>query len=386
MEKQNQIHTRSYYDVIIVGGGLAGLTSAIHLSTRGINVVLIEKNDYPKHKVCGEYVSNEVLPYLEQLGIQPEKLGAVSIDQFEMSTQKGKLLQSNLPLGGFGISRYSFDLAMANLAKSKGARIIHDTVTEVDFQNDKFHIQTRSSGQFTSKLAIGAFGKRSILDKKLNRRFIKSRSPYLAIKLHADGKFQDNLVALHNFSGGYCGVSMVEKQKINLCYITDYKSFAKYRNINEFQEKVLFKNKHLKRIWMKITPVFQEPITISQISFAPKAPVENHMLMCGDTAGLIHPLCGNGMSMAIRSAQFASKLVIQFQDGEIPSRKSLENKYAKAWKHEFQIRLRVGTIIAYLLKFEWLTEHLATLVNVFPSLLPKIITMTHGKRMVKETI
>ena len=268
----------------------------------------------------------------------------------------------------------------------KGARIIHDTVTEVDFQNDKFHIQTRSSGQFTSKLAIGAFGKRSILDKKLNRRFIQSRSPYLAIKLHAKGKFQDNLVALHNFSGGYCGVSMVEKQKINLCYITDYKSFAKYRNINEFQEKVLFKNKHLKRIWMKITPVFQEPITISQISFAPKAPVENHMLMCGDTAGLIHPLCGNGMSMAIRSAQFASKLVIQFQDGEIPSRKSLENKYAKAWKHEFQIRLRVGTIIAYLLTFDWLTEYLATLVNVFPSLLPKIITMTHGKRMVKETI
>lgn len=386
MKKQDQIHTHSHYDVIIVGGGLAGLTSAIHLSAKGISVVLIEKNDYPKHKVCGEYVSNEVLPYLEQLGIQPENLGAVSIDQFEMSTQKGKLLQSNLPLGGFGISRYSFDLAMAELAKLKGARIIHDVVTKVNFQNEKFHVQTRSGRQFTSKLAIGAFGKRSILDKKLDRRFIKSRSPYLAVKWHADGQFQDNLVALHNFSGGYCGVSMVENQTINLCYITDYKSFTKYGNIKEFQQEVLFKNTHLKRIWTNINPIFKEPITISQISFAAKPPVENHMLMCGDTAGLIHPLCGNGMSMAIRSAQFASSLIIKYLDGEITSRKSLEENYTKVWKNEFHTRLRVGSVIAYLLKFDWLTERLATLISTFPSLLPKIISMTHGKLMVKERI
>ena len=56
-------------DVIIIGGGLAGLTNAIHLSKLGKKVLLIEKNEYPKHKVCGEYISNEVLPYLEFLGL-----------------------------------------------------------------------------------------------------------------------------------------------------------------------------------------------------------------------------------------------------------------------------------------------------------------------------
>ena len=382
MKNQDLLHTKSIYDVIVIGGGLAGLTNAIHLSGKGIKVLVIEKNSYPKHKVCGEYVSNEVLPYLEALGIHPKNLGAVFIDQFEMSTQKGKLLKSKLPLGGFGISRYAFDLELAEKAKSNGADIIQDVVTGIEFADEKFCVQTRSNRQFVSKIAIGAFGKRSFLDKKLNRKFIKNRSPYLAVKMHAEGSFQDNLVALHNFNGGYCGVSMVENKTINLCYITNSRSFRKFRNIDEFQQKVLYRNKHLKKIFANVRPVFKDPITISQISFAPKLPVENHLLMCGDTAGLIHPLCGNGMGMAIRSAQFASKLIIKFFNGELKDRKSLESMYAKAWKKEFHTRLKVGGIIANLIKHEWLTEHLAIFIRAFPSLLPRIISLTHGKTMV----
>lgn len=64
------------FDVIIIGGGLAGLTSAIYLSKHKISVLIIEKNTYPKHKVCGEYVSNEVLPFLRFLDIDPILLGA----------------------------------------------------------------------------------------------------------------------------------------------------------------------------------------------------------------------------------------------------------------------------------------------------------------------
>ena len=87
------------YDVAIIGGGLAGLTSALHLSKCNKRVLLIEKNEYPKHKVCGEYISNEVLPYLNSLGIDPVKEGAKEIDQLELSTVKSKTIRGELPLG-----------------------------------------------------------------------------------------------------------------------------------------------------------------------------------------------------------------------------------------------------------------------------------------------
>ena len=104
---------KSYYDIIIVGAGLAGLSSAIHLSKFKVNVLLIEKSRLPKHKVCGEYISNEVLPYLEYLGFNPFELGAKKIDKFELSTSKNKTTHCSLPLGGFGVSRYKIDKALA---------------------------------------------------------------------------------------------------------------------------------------------------------------------------------------------------------------------------------------------------------------------------------
>jgi flavin-dependent dehydrogenase len=79
------------FDVIIIGGGLAGLCNAIHLSKFGKEVLLIERNEYPKHKVCGEYISNEVLPYLQFLDFNPFHFGAVKINSFQLSTTKSNL-------------------------------------------------------------------------------------------------------------------------------------------------------------------------------------------------------------------------------------------------------------------------------------------------------
>ena len=95
--------------IVIIGGGLAGLTSAIHLAKMQIPVTLIEKETYPKHKVCGEYISNEVVPYLDFLGIKLKDLDIVGISQLQISTKNGKLIKSKLPLGGFGVSRYRLD-------------------------------------------------------------------------------------------------------------------------------------------------------------------------------------------------------------------------------------------------------------------------------------
>jgi len=369
------------FDVIIIGGGLAGLSSAIHLSKEDIRVLVIEKNTYPKHKVCGEYISNEVLPYMQYLEIDVFKLGAEKINKFELSTPKSNLIKATLPMGGFGISRYTLDNTLAKKAIQNGVEIIQDTVIDIQFLNNVFSVQTKNK-KFDSKIVIGAFGKRSSLDIKLDRSFIKQKSPFLAVKTHVKGDFPKDLVALHNFKGGYCGVSKVENDIINLCYITNFEAFKTFKDIDEFQQEIVFKNNYLKSIFKNSKPVFETPLTISQISFSNKNPIENHIIMCGDTAGMIHPLCGNGMSMAIRSAQMASQLIINYLQGKIESRLALEKAYQKSWNQEFRNRLRVGHFAANIFSKNQLSEMLIPIIKQIPCLLPKIIKLTHGKPMV----
>ncbi|MEO6348944.1 MAG: NAD(P)/FAD-dependent oxidoreductase [Aquaticitalea sp.] len=374
-------HPATIFDVLIIGGGLAGLSAAIHLRKHNFRVLVVEKNEYPKHKVCGEYISNEVLPYLNYLGVDVFALGAKQITKFEVSSAKSKRIKADLPLGGFGISRYALDYALYSTAKENGVLVVQDAVMDVQFLKDEFTVETKENRTYKSKIVVGAYGKRTNLDVKLNRNFIKNKSPYLAVKTHVKGNFPEDLVALHNFEGGYCGVSKVEDNSINLCYITDFEVFKKYKNIDEFQQNVLFKNTNLKNIFENSTPVFESPLTISQISFDTKSSVENHIIMCGDSAGMIHPLCGNGMSMAIRSAQLASELIIEYLQKKITSRKSLEKSYKKAWGKAFKNRLSIGHMVANLFKNSKLAEISLWVLKKIPFLVPQIIKRTHGKPM-----
>ena len=363
--------------VVIVGGGLAGLASGIHLARAGVPVTIIEKSRFPKHKVCGEYISNEVLPYLKWLDADVSVLNPVTINRFEFSTISGKSVGAHLPLGGFGISRYALDNFLYEKALENGCIIKHDTVTDVSFDGDTFSV--RSSGAvLKASIVLGAYGKRSNLDQMMSRTFFSKKSPWLAVKGHYKGHFPGNLVALHNFPGGYCGISCVEDNLINICYLADYETFRQHKNIEEYQAAVLCVNPHLKKIFSSITPVFEQPLAISQVSFESKATVENHILMIGDTAGLIHPLCGNGMAMAINSAAICSELVLDYLAGRM-SRAQMEERYRKSWKSRFSRRMQAGRILAGALRKPRVTKALMHAVTLFPALLTAMIKQTQGK-------
>ncbi len=370
----------AYYDVICVGGGLSGLTAAIHLSKKGYKILVLEKSQFPKHKVCGEYVSNEVLPYLKSLGFNPFEHGAQNISEFELTTVNNKTITTKLPLGGFGLSRYTMDYELMVLAKKLGAKVEKNTVVEINFIEEEFTIVTKSKFKYKCKCVIGAFGKRSNIDVSLKRKFIQKHSPYLAVKLHMKGGFNKDKVALHNFQGGYCGVSKVEDDIINVCYISSYKRFKTYKNLEQFKEVILFKNEALKELIQNSKPQFEKPLTISQISFEIKTPVEDHIIMCGDSAGMIHPLCGNGMAMAIRSAKIASEHIIEYLEGRM-TRLVMEERYKNAWEKTFRLRLKTGRIIDYLFRQSWLTPPVLFLLRTWPTALIKLIKLTHGKPM-----
>lgn len=371
----------SKVEVLIIGAGLSGLTAALHFLKSGIPVTLVEKLSYPHHKVCGEYLSNEVLPYLEWLDLDLSLLAPVAIQQFNFSTQDGQLLESPLPLGGIGISRYSLDHYLFQQAESRGCQMIHDTVLDIHFQEELNLFSVKLAGQqmITAKIVIGAYGKRDALDQKLSRNFIQKKSPWLAIKAHYEGELPDHLVAIHNFEGGYCGVSKVENNRINICYLVDYTSFKKYKSIPEHRLQVLYKNPHLRKIFDSVRPVFDQPITIGQISFEKKSIVENHILMIGDTAGLIHPFCGNGMAMAIHSAKLCATSVIDSLKKEKLSRGSLERQYRRLWNQHFLSRITAGKIMSGILRKKQLTSKFMRILIKYPFLLSMMIKQTHGK-------
>ncbi|MGL2964147.1 NAD(P)/FAD-dependent oxidoreductase [Flavobacterium sp. RSB2_4_14] len=369
-------------EVIIIGGGLAGLTAAIHLRKLDIPVTLIEKNSYPKHKVCGEYISNEVLPYLNWLNISISALQPTKINKLQFSTISGKTIHTTLPLGGFGISRYTLDNYLYIKALKNGVTVLQDAVTNIHFDNNTFAITTADGTIIKATLVIGAFGKRSNIDIQLNRDFIHHKSPWLAIKAHYEGNFPNDVVGLHNFNGGYCGVSKVEDNKINICYLASFESFKVYKSSSEYQENVLEQNPHLKTIFQNSKLLFEKPLTISQISFEQKQPVEQHILMIGDTAGLIHPLCGNGMAMAIHSAKIVSEVIADFSNGKIKTRAAMEETYTKQWNKTFSTRLKTGRLLANILLQPKLSEFLYRIIIIAPFLLTRIIKKTHGKPII----
>ena len=365
--------------VVIIGGGLSGLITSLQLVRAGISVEVFEKKTYPFHRVCGEYISLETQSFLKSLSIYPGKFNPPQIKRLQLTSVNGKSVTLPLDLGGFGISRYSFDQFLFERALSEGV-IFHQSaeVERVSFNEDKFELLA-SGKEFKADIVIGSFGKRSKLDVQLKRSFIKKSSPYLGVKYHILTEHPQDLIALHNFKGGYCGISNVEDGKTNLCYLSHNDNLKKHHSVKEMEEQILFRNPFLKSIFQNSTFLFEKPETINEISFETKMPVEDHILMAGDAAGMITPLCGNGMAMAIHASKILSELVIKYCKEKNYERAQLENDYQKAWINQFGQRLWTGRQIQRLFGNEWISNLAVNLALYAKPIANFLISKTHGK-------
>ncbi|MCC9138765.1 NAD(P)/FAD-dependent oxidoreductase [Pontibacter silvestris] len=366
-------------NVVIVGGGLAGLVSAIGLAQAGLSVTLVEKKGYPFHKVCGEYISNEVLPYLQCLGADVASLHPAHISNLLLSSPSGKSLSAKLDLGGFGLSRYTFDNYLYQIAQEKGVTFkLQTTVQDVLFADDVFEVKLSGGESLNAYVVLGAYGKRTNLDRKLNRSFFSSRSPYIGVKYHVQLDFPKDLIALHNFKDGYAGISAIENDCYCLCYLTTRRNLRLHGTIPAMEEAVLHQNPHLRRVFKEADFLYNQPEVINEISFATKTCIENHMLMCGDAAGMVAPLCGNGMAMAIHSGKLATEQVTNyFNNGR--NRQLLEQGYTQAWQQQFQNRLRIGRTVQHLFGSSVLSEMAVSTLKYIPAAIQLLMRQTHGQ-------
>jgi flavin-dependent dehydrogenase len=362
--------------IVVIGGGLAGLVSAILLVKRGKNVLLIEKKNYPFHRVCGEYISNEVLGFMRRESIYPD-IEVPIITQFEFSDTAGGTARIPLGLGGFGISRYVLDDWLYQQALNLGVDVrTGNQVSGIYFDQgtDQFVLSLSDLSTIECEFVIGAFGKRSKLDMVLNRPFVRHRSPFIGVKYHIETDFVRDTVGLYNFEGGYCGINAVEDGKFNLCYLASRNHLRHFGSIEEMEQQILWRNPVLERLFRDSTFLFDKPEVINEINFEAKAPVEQHLLMAGDAAGLITPLCGNGMAMAIRSGKFAAEAILSGK-----TRQEVESHYRLAWNAEFRQRLWVGRKVQGLFGAKGASILARNIIQHVPFLARQIIKRTHGK-------
>ena len=128
---------------------------------------------------------------------------------------------------------------------------------------------------------------------------------------------------------------------------------------------------------MKVSLCLIFPVTIAQINFHQKAQVENHVLFLGDAAGMITPLCGNGMSIALHTARIGAELIGQFLQGSI-DRPALEAMYAEKWHQHFAGRLRTGRLLQRFFGSERLSNMFVSAFKMAPFLAAPLIRKTHG--------
>ena len=373
------------YDCAIIGGGVAGLTLALQLAQAGRRVVLFEKETYPFHRVCGEYISMENYDFLCRIGVPLAEMDLPRMTRFTVSSPSGVALHHPLDIGGIGITRYVLDQLLARLAAQHGALVLEGTrVTDVVFAGDEFALSTAGGDTYRARVACGAWGKHANLDSKLHRAYLepsRHARQFVAVKRHLENvDFPEAMVEMHNFRDGYCGLSPVPGGLTNCSYISDVRNLRAHGNsVAEMERQVLMQNPLLRPYLQEAQRAGHAPIVISQITFRERSTVDAHVLLLGDAAGTIAPLAGNGMSMGMNASFLLHGLLEEFLAGRI-SRPELEERYTHAWRRLLRLRIAAGRLIHQFFGHAGLTTLAIQALKRLPGLTTQVLKLTHGQR------
>jgi flavin-dependent dehydrogenase len=335
------------YDALIIGGGLAGATAAFHLARSGLEVLVVESGTYPRHKLCGEFLSVEVHDLLAEMGLADRVLqqGARQIRRLRMTTTGTHVFEADLPGTGIGVSRYLLDPILLEAARLRGAEVRTGTeVRSVSGSLDRGFSAETTSGEFRARVVIGAFGRAS----KLSRQPGKARggpSPWVAFKAHYSGPDLGDSIELHAFSGGYCGMSAVEGGRTNVCWIAHRRALQRGGGRPEGMiSSVLAENRWLASRLESMAREHERFIAVSGLQFSFRDAFQDDVCLVGDAAGMIAPVCGDGMAMAIRSGSMAATHMSDLIRKRI-SPDGARRSYEYAWRRAFGVRMVLGRML-----------------------------------------
>ncbi|MBA3603974.1 MAG: FAD-dependent monooxygenase [Parachlamydiaceae bacterium] len=290
--------------VVIIGGGLAGLCAAIELCRIGIYPILIEAGSYPAHKVCGEFLSPESLPWLQKLNIHPTTINEI----FLGIDSKNVIFKLPKPAGS--LSHFILDAALADKASKMGTQVrSHVKVTNLrpKQQASEFHVIELSTGETLHAHSI------LVATGRLPSLYIPPKSfKYMGIKAHFEGIELNQALKMFSFKEAYMGLSPIENEKTNLACLASMRAVERAGSPDLLMKQLVDSNSHLKELISRGKNVFGEWMTAKIPFFGFKStPDWLDAYFIGDAAISLPPACGGGLSLAInsgiKSAGFVAK-------------------------------------------------------------------------------
>ena len=335
-------------EVAVVGAGPAGSTLAILLASRGVNVTLFDKEAFPRDKLCGEFLSYDALPILDPLGVLDaiDQAGAPRIERCRVIG--ARTYEFAFPHAARGVSRMFFDDLLVRTAAARGATIRTETVAELP----------------KATVVAGAWGRWGRFDQQLARSFVNVRDRNFGFKRHYRGEHTEGAIDLHSFARGYLGVNAVEGGITNICGLVHATRLAGHKGRwDAFIDQLRSEEPRLEELYARHEPAQENFLSSEPVIFRARSAVEGGVFMIGDASGVIDPLTGNGMAMAIQSALIVAPMILQLL--ESPSRRGeIENRYRQAHHDFFARRIAWSRRVAALLSRPRLLDAALSTVRV----------------------
>lgn len=346
-------------DVAIVGAGPAGATLATLLARRGHSVVLLDRDRFPRDKVCGEFLSYDSLPLLEDLGIMRtlDAKGVARIDRCRVVGRR-TTFEFAFPAPARGVSRRLLDATLVDAARAANATVLEEDAV-VDLTR---RTVSTGSGEIRARVVAGAWGRWGRFDTKFDRAFVRDRSHRnFGFKRHyrrvETTPGDESVVQLYAFDRGYLGVNDVEGGAVNICGLVHVDRLAALRGRwPAFVDQIRSEETQLERMYERHAPDQEHFLSSDPVIFRPRAPVLEGLFLVGDASGVIDPLTGNGMSMAIQSAFLAAPFIERALASN--DRGTIEREYAAAHQRLFASRIRWSRSVSRLLTRPRLLENL----------------------------
>lgn len=336
----------SKYDLIVIGGGPAGTAAAIVASRKGKRVLLLERGKFPRHKVCGEFVSAESLGLLKTL--LDSQHSSLLLDAVQIPN--ARLFLDNCTLStvvdppAASIARLDLDQALWDSAERAGVDARQQVTAQSVAGTGPFEVRS-SAGQFESRAVINASGRWSNLNARPGETEQLER--WIGLKAHFAEPFPNSSVDLYFFDGGYCGVQPVEVNgahsgngRVNACAMVR-------ADVASTLVEVFTRHDALRERSLRWRPL-SDPVSTSPLIFHKPQPERDGVLMAGDAAGFVDPFVGDGISLAVRSGSLAAETLIPFFAGESSLQQAVQ-RYCQAYEQRLALVFRASSILRRML-------------------------------------